>query len=90
MKTISDMLGQPISEHALRQRLDDGMWYMGLFDGQLLVAFTSCDLNECSFRGYKAPLSPNEAYIAYAYTVPSHRGMGLGPSLQVVVGPRKA
>ena len=47
-----------------------------------LVAFTWCDLNECTFRGHRFRLKDNEAYLFDMYTIEKYRGKGIAPYLR--------
>src|SRR6266516_3517665 len=57
-----------IPEQLLRGWFDRGKLCLGVKYRGELVAFTWCDLEECSFRGFRFPLRGDEAYLFDAHT----------------------
>ena len=80
--SLSDLPGRSITEADLRRRLEAGNQCIALtLDGEL-AAFTWCDFEQCSFRGYPFRLEANEVYLFDAYTLLAYRGKGLGPYIR--------
>jgi hypothetical protein len=74
VKTIAAMPGREAPEEPSCQRLSDGMWCLGLFEGKQLVSFIWCNLRDCTYKGNKFTLKADEAYVEGLYTLPGHRG----------------
>jgi len=79
MKRIGTMPDRNIPERELIERLERKNECLGVFLGNELVAFTWCNLDNCTFPGDRFPLGPEEAYLFDAHTGHAYRGKGLGP-----------
>ena len=82
MDAISTFPFRNISRSQLQTRLDSGKMCLGVKYQGKLVAFSWCDLDECSYGGCKFPLKYDEAYLFDLYTLSSFRGRGIAPYLR--------
>jgi GNAT superfamily N-acetyltransferase len=73
---------RPASYEELQNRLKDGNLCLGAKRNGRLVAFTWCNLTQCTSEGIPFPLNDDEAYLFDAYTASDSRGQGLAPGLR--------
>lgn len=80
MAEISRMPGRNLSEDDLRVRIRAGMLCLGVKYRGSIVAFTWCNLHQCTFEKHPLfKLESHEASLFDAYTVESFRGRDLAP-----------
>lgn len=80
MGEIALMPGRNLSEDDLLDRLRAGTLCLGVKCRGAIVAFTWCNLNECTFEKHRLfSLAAHEASLFDAYTVESFRGRDLAP-----------
>lgn len=82
---LAEMPERPGSEEAFRTRFRRGHVGIGAFDGDSIVAYTWCDLENFAGFGQGAilrKLQSDEAYLYDAYTLPAYRGRGIVPFLR--------
>jgi hypothetical protein len=82
LASLSDLPGRSITESELQKRLRAGNKCAALTVDGALAAFTWCDFEACSFRGYPFRLKANEVYLFDAYTLVAFRGKGLAPYIR--------
>jgi hypothetical protein len=85
MRAMAEIPERDISEAVLLERLHGGMRCFGARHKGRPVAFTWCNLKECSYPGYRFPLAHDEAYLFDAHTTVSDRGKKLAPQVRSFV-----
>lgn len=83
MKALAAIPGRVFSEEELLRRLQEGKLCLGVTYRGEIVAFTWCNLEDCTFEQHRLfLLRENEAYLFDAYTVESFRGKDIAPSMR--------
>ena len=83
MEDIANMQGRTLPAETMLDRLHRGMLCLGVKRDGVLVAFTWCNLDECTIGGRTVlTLREDEAYLFDTYTVESRRGEGLAPLMR--------
>ncbi len=80
MAEIARMPGRNLSEDDLRIRIQAGMLCLGVKHRGSIVAFTWCNLHQCTFEKHPLfALESDQVSLFDAYTVESFRGRDLAP-----------
>ncbi len=83
MREVAIMPARSLSEEDLKGRLKSGSLCFGIKHRGAIVAFTWCNLTECTIEKHRLfLLREDEASLFDAYTLESFRGHGLAPFMR--------